>query len=45
MQMFVMHYAEDIKKLAIPSKAVIFDNSKNYVIVYKSKCDMGNKGD
>ncbi len=36
----VMHYAEDIKKLAIPSKAVIFDNSKNYVIVYKSKCDM-----
>ena len=26
--------------VAIPSSAVVFDNSKNYVIVYNSKCDM-----
>jgi cobalt-zinc-cadmium efflux system membrane fusion protein len=35
-----MHYAENIKKLTIPSKAVIFDNSKNYVVVYKNKCNL-----
>jgi len=35
-----LHYSENIKKPAIPSKAVIFDNSKNYVVVYKSKCNM-----
>jgi len=40
----ILHYAENIKKLTIPSKAVIFDNSKNYVVVYKSKCDMELRG-
>jgi cobalt-zinc-cadmium efflux system membrane fusion protein len=34
-----MHYKEDIIKPVISSKAVIFDNSKNYVIVYRDKCD------
>jgi len=34
-----LHYNEDIKKDAISSKSIIFDNSKNYVIVYRSKCD------
>lgn len=26
--------------IAIPSRSVIFDNGKNYVIVYKSNCDL-----
>ena len=32
-----INYSENINKLSIPSKAVIFDNSKNYVLVYKDK--------
>jgi cobalt-zinc-cadmium efflux system membrane fusion protein len=39
----ILHYAENINKLTIPSKAVIFDNSKDYVIVYKSKCSMDTR--
>jgi cobalt-zinc-cadmium efflux system membrane fusion protein len=39
----MLHYAENINKLTIPSKAVIFDNSKDYVIVYKSKCNMDTR--
>ena len=32
-----VHYSEGISKVAIPSKAIIFDKSKNYVIVFKDK--------
>lgn len=35
-----LNYKEGIKKNEISSRAVIFDNSKNYVIVYRGKCDM-----
>ncbi|TSD66466.1 efflux RND transporter periplasmic adaptor subunit [Inquilinus sp. KBS0705] len=31
---------ENASSVAIPASAVIFDNSKNYVIVYNSKCDL-----
>ncbi len=32
-----LSYKEDEKMLCLPSKAVIFDKSKNFVLVYKSK--------
>lgn len=32
-----LNYSEDTPRLAVPSGAVIFDNSKNYVLVYKSR--------
>ncbi len=32
----IVHYSENCNKICIPSKAVIFDNSKSYVMVYKS---------
>jgi len=32
-----INYSENINKITIPSKAVIFDNSKNYVLIYKDK--------
>ncbi|MEI8202624.1 MAG: efflux RND transporter periplasmic adaptor subunit [Bacteroidota bacterium] len=35
-----INYAENNSKLAIPSKAVIFDNSKYYVLVYKDKSNI-----
>lgn len=31
---------ENTKALEIPSNAVIFQNGKNYVVVYKNKCDL-----
>ena len=31
---------ESRKALAIPSNAVIFENGKNYVVVYKDKCNL-----
>ena len=33
-------YSENVSKSMVPSNAVIFDNSKNYVLVYKDKCDI-----
>jgi cobalt-zinc-cadmium efflux system membrane fusion protein len=34
-----LHFREDLEKPEISSNAVIFDNSKNYVVVYRGKCD------
>jgi cobalt-zinc-cadmium efflux system membrane fusion protein len=33
-------YNENISMLAVPSSSIVFDNSKNYVVVYKSKCEL-----
>ena len=35
-----IHFREELEKPVISSKAVIFDNSKNYVVVYKGICDL-----
>ena len=35
-----IHFREELEKPVISSKAVIFDNSKNYVVVYKGRCDL-----
>ena len=32
-----INYTETINKLTVPSKAILFDNSKYYVLVYKDK--------
>jgi cobalt-zinc-cadmium efflux system membrane fusion protein len=32
--------SESTTSVAIPASAVIFDSSKNYVVVYNSKCDL-----
>ncbi|RKR80021.1 cobalt-zinc-cadmium efflux system membrane fusion protein [Mucilaginibacter gracilis] len=31
---------ENKQSVAIPAKAIVFDNSKNFVVVYNSKCDL-----
>lgn len=31
---------ENAQSVAIPAKAVVFDSSKNYVVVYNDKCDL-----
>jgi membrane fusion protein, heavy metal efflux system len=33
-------YSENVNKIVVPSRAVVFDNSKNYVLVYKDKCNI-----
>jgi len=33
-------YSENVNKLIVPSNSVIFDNSKNYVLIYKDKCNI-----
>lgn len=33
-------YKEDLNLLTIPSRAVIFEHSKNYVVVYKDTCNV-----
>ena len=35
-----IRYAEDTQMVAIPTSAVIFNMSKNYVIVYRDKCHL-----
>jgi len=35
-----LSYKEDEEMLCVPSKAIIFDKSKNFVLVYKSKKDI-----
>jgi membrane fusion protein, heavy metal efflux system len=35
-----VHYADTQKYVAIPSEAVVFDKSKNFVMVYKGKNDI-----
>jgi cobalt-zinc-cadmium efflux system membrane fusion protein len=35
-----VHYAENYQMPSIPAEAVVFDNSKYYVVVYKSRLDM-----
>lgn len=32
--------SDNQQAVAIPAKAVVFDSSKNYVVVYNSKCDL-----
>ena len=36
----ILHYSEETPKLTVPSQAVIFDNSTNYVLVYRSRSDI-----
>lgn len=36
----VISNSENAKAVSVPGKAIIFDNSKNYVVVYNSKCDL-----
>ena len=36
----VITNSEGTNSVSIPSSAVIFDSSKNYVVVYNSKCDL-----
>ncbi len=31
---------EQLKAVSIPSDAMVFENGKNYVVLYKSKCDL-----
>jgi cobalt-zinc-cadmium efflux system membrane fusion protein len=38
--MVYLHCAEDRKMLAIPSSSVIFDQNKNWVVVFRSKTDV-----
>ena len=33
-------YSENVNKLIVPSNSVVFDNSKNYVLIYKDKCNI-----
>jgi cobalt-zinc-cadmium efflux system membrane fusion protein len=35
-----IRYKEDLRLITIPSKAVIFEQSKNYVVVYRDTCDV-----
>lgn len=42
-QMFtnvVITNSENRQSVAVPAKAIVFDSSKNYVVVYNDKCDM-----
>lgn len=36
----IINYEEKDSKLFVPTKAVIFDQNKYYVMVYKNKCDI-----
>jgi cobalt-zinc-cadmium efflux system membrane fusion protein len=36
----IISYEEKDSKSLVPTKAVIFDQNKYYVMVYKSKCDI-----
>lgn len=36
----VVTNSEGITAVAVPSRSVIFDSSKNYVVVYKGKCNL-----
>src|SRR6201996_4540117 len=36
----VITNSEKTQSVAVPAKAIVFDSSKNYVIVYNSKCDL-----
>ena len=31
---------ENAQSVSVPAKAIVFDSSKNYVVVYNSKCDL-----
>lgn len=36
----IVSNSENQQAVSIPAKAVVFDSSKNYVVVYNSKCDL-----
>jgi len=36
-------YKENHKLLTVPSRSLIFDNSRNYVMIYKSRCNVLTK--
>jgi len=36
-------YKENHKMITVPSKGLIFDNSRNYVMIYKSRCNVLTK--
>jgi cobalt-zinc-cadmium efflux system membrane fusion protein len=31
---------ENKQAVSVPAKAIVFDSSKNYVVIYNSKCDL-----
>lgn len=31
---------ENVQSVSVPAKAIVFDSSKNYVVVYNSQCDL-----
>jgi cobalt-zinc-cadmium efflux system membrane fusion protein len=37
---FILHFPEDKKMLAVKSTSIIFSDNKNYVLRYRSKCDV-----
>jgi len=42
-QMFtnvVITNSENTQSVSVPAKAIVFDSSKNYVVVYNNKCDL-----
>jgi cobalt-zinc-cadmium efflux system membrane fusion protein len=36
----VVTNSENTQAVSIPAKAIVFDSSKNYVVIYNSKCDL-----
>lgn len=42
-QVIVAYKEEDIRKIAIPTKSLIFDNNRNYVMIYNDKCDISTR--
>jgi cobalt-zinc-cadmium efflux system membrane fusion protein len=36
----VISNSEKAQSVSVPAKAIVFDSSKNYVVVYNSKCDL-----
>lgn len=36
----VVTNSENAQAVSIPAKAIVFDSSKNYVVIYNSKCDL-----
>ncbi|MDB5031385.1 efflux RND transporter periplasmic adaptor subunit [Mucilaginibacter sp.] len=36
----VVTNSENAQAVSVPAKAIVFDNSKNYVVIYNGKCDL-----
>lgn len=42
-QVTVGYQEEAMEKVTIPTKSLIFDNNKNFVMVYNDRCDIGTR--